>query len=71
MHKKQNKKYPEWLKKEAIEEYLNGGVSLVSICEKYAIASLHSLRNRTKEYNAHGKLKSSSGGSRMKGLIIS
>ena len=62
---KRNKKYPEWLKKDAVEEYLKGGCSLVSICEKYAISSPHPLRNWIKEYNAHGKLKSSSGGSRM------
>ena len=62
---KQNKKYPEWLKKDAVEEYLRGGCSLVAICEKYAISSPHPLRNWIKEYNAHGKLKSSSGGSRM------
>ena len=36
-----------------------------AICEKYAISSPHPLRNWIKEYNAHGKLKSSSGGSRM------
>ena len=62
---KQNKKYPEWQKKDAVEEYLRGGCSLVAICEKYAISSPHPLRNWIKEYNAHGKLKSSSGGSRM------
>ena len=42
---KQNKKYPEWLKKDAVEEYLRGGCSLVAICEKYAISSPHPLRN--------------------------
>lgn len=62
---KENKKYPGWLKKEAVEEYLRGGCSLVAICGKYAISSPHPLSNWIKEYNAHGKLKSDSGGSRM------
>lgn len=63
--RKQNKKYPARLKEDAVEEYLNGGVSLVAVCEKYAISSPKTLRNWIKEYNAHGKLKSGSGGSRM------
>ena len=62
---KRNKKYPGWQKKDAVEEYLNGGASLISICEKYAISSPHPIKNWIKEYNAHGKLKSNSGGSRM------
>lgn len=62
---KQNKKYPGWLKEDAVREYLDGGVSLVAVCEKYAISSPKTLRNWIKEYNAHGKLKSGSGGSRM------
>ena len=62
---KQNKKYPEQLKRNAVEEYLHGGISLIAICEKYAISSTYPLRNWIKEYNAHGKLKSNSGGSRM------
>ena len=62
---KQNKKYPEQLKRNAVEEYLHGGISLIAICEKYAISSTYPLRNWIKEYNAHRKLKSNSGGSRM------
>lgn len=60
-----NKRYPEWLKKAAVEEHLKGGSSLVAICERYAISSPQPLRNWIKEYNAHGRLKSNSGGSRM------
>ena len=62
---KNNKKYPGWLKKNAVEDYLKGGISLVGICEEYGISSPHTLTKWIKKYNAHERLKSGSGGSRM------
>ena len=62
---KRFKAYSKELKEQAVLEYLRGGVSLKTVCTKYAISSTTALRNWIKEYNAHGKLKSNSGGSRM------
>lgn len=63
--RKSCKKYSKELKEKAVREYLGGGVSLKTICTKYAISSPTPLRNWIKEYNAHGMLKSNSGGRMM------
>ena len=53
---KNNKKYPGWLKKNAVEDYLKGGISLVGICEEYGISSPHTLTKWIKKYNVYTTL---------------
>ena len=64
-----NRVYSPEQKKQAVLEYLSGGYSQHSICEKYAIRSRTQLRSWIKMYNNHGdfnSVKQSGGGSYMK-----
>ena len=63
-----NRKYPEEIKRKAVEEYLSGKGSLEQIGEEYGFRSISQLRQWLKVYNAHGDFNSVkfSGGSYMK-----
>ena len=64
-----NRKYPEEIKRKAVEEYLSGKGSLEQIGEEYGLRSISQLRQWIKVYNAHGdfnSVKFSGGGSYMK-----
>ena len=64
-----NRKYPEEIKRKAVEEYLSGKGSLEQIGEEYGLRSISQLRQWIKLYNAHGdfnSVKFSGGGSYMK-----
>ena len=64
-----NRKYPEEIKRKAVEEYLSGKGSLEQIGEEYGLRSISQLRQWIKVYNAHGdfnSVKFSEGGSYMK-----
>ena len=63
-----NRKYPEEIKRKAVEEYLSGKGSLEQIGEEYGLRSISQLRQWIKVYNAHGDFNSVkfSGGSYMK-----
>ena len=64
-----NRVYSPELKKEAVLEYLSGGYSQHSICEKYGIRSRSQLRRWIEMYNDHGEfnsVKHYGGGSYMK-----
>ena len=64
-----NRKYPEEIKRKAVEEYLSGKGSLEQIGEEYGLRSISQLRQWIKVYNAHGNFNSvriSGGGSYMK-----
>lgn len=64
-----NRVYKPELKKQAVLEYLSGGSSQHSICEKYGIRSRAQLRNWIQVYNTHGdfnSVKFSGGGSYMR-----
>lgn len=61
--------YAPELKRQAVEEYLNGKGSQREICKKYKIHDKRQLQNWLKVYNAHGDFNSrkySGGGSNMK-----
>ena len=65
----QNRVYPPELKRQAVEDYLAGGGSLLDISKKYKLRNDRQLHNWVKEYNAHGdfnSVKFSRGGSCMK-----
>lgn len=64
-----NRVYKPELKKQAALEYLSGGSSQHSICEKYGIRSRTQLQSWIQVYNAHGDfnfVKFSGGGSYMR-----
>ena len=64
-----NRVYSPELKKQAVLEYLSGGSSQHSICEKFGIRSRTQLRRWVEMYNTHGDfnfVKFSGGGSYMK-----
>ena len=63
-----NRKYPEEIKRKAVEEYLSGKGSLEQIGEEYGLRSISQLRQWLKVYNDHGDFNSVkfSGGSYMK-----
>jgi transposase-like protein len=60
------REYSPELKRNAVEAYLSGEGSYYSICLKFKIRSTQQLRNWIKLYNSGKKLRSESGGSRMK-----
>ena len=66
-HQSHNRSYSLKLKRMAVEEYLEGGISLRQICKKYKIRNKTQLRDWIKRYN-NGKDfgRKMSGGSRMK-----
>ena len=64
-----NRKYPEEIKRKAVEEYLSGKGSLEQIGEEYGLRAISQLRQWIKVYNALGdfnSVKFSGGGSYMK-----
>ena len=66
---KKNRVYSPELKKQAVLEYLSGGYSQHSICEKYGIRARNQLRYWIEMYNTHGdfnSVKQSGGGNYMK-----
>ena len=48
------KTYTAEKKEAAVKEYLQGGISVQSICRKYGIRDTHTFRTWIKVYNAHG-----------------
>ena len=62
-----NRSYPVNLKRMAIEEYLEGGISLRQICKKYKIRNRHQILDWIKRYNSGKDFgRKMTGGSRMK-----
>ena len=64
-----NRVYPPDLKRNAVQDYLKGEGSLLTICRKYKIRSKIQLQTWIKVYNAHGdfgSVKPSGGGSDMR-----
>lgn len=55
---KKNKCYPETVKQQAVNDYLNGRTSLREICRQYEISSNSILRQWIKKYNGHKTIKS-------------
>ena len=53
-----NRVYSAELKRQAVEEYLNGEGSHQDICKKYKIRDARQLRDWIKVYNAHGDFNS-------------
>ena len=62
LEQSQNGHYAKELKLSAVNDYLNGKGSLVTICTKYGIRSERLLRYWLKVYNSGGTLKTSTGG---------
>jgi len=56
------KKYSSALKQQAVQEYLDGGVSQDDICKKYGIRSKAKLQRWIMKYNCHEELKTSGTG---------
>lgn len=56
IEKKRNQRYSAALKRQAVEEYISGGGSILSICIKYGIHSKCTLNNWIKQYNSNMKL---------------
>ena len=66
-HQSHNRSYSLKLKRMAVEEYLEGGISLRQICKKYKIRNKTQLRDWIKRYNSGKDFgRKMSGGSRMK-----
>lgn len=66
---RKNHRYPEEIKRKAVEDYLSGKGSLEQIGGKYGLRSITQLRQWIKVYDAHGDFnsrKNSGGGSYMK-----
>lgn len=63
--KERNRVYEPEYKKQAVEEYLRGELSIQETCEKYRIRSTVQLRNWIRQYNGHEDFKPRTGGSRM------
>ena len=61
MLNKEKSKYPVWLKRSAVEDYLSGLGSLEDICLKYKIRTDSTLLKWTKWYNDHRDFNSSKG----------
>ena len=62
-----NRSYSEDLKRQAVNEYLAGSVSLLEVCKRYKIRSKKILQDWIKVYNSGRNFKHKmSGGSRMK-----
>ena len=67
VHQSHNRSYSVKLKRMAVEEYLEGGISLRQICKKYKIRNKTQLRDWIKRYNSGKDFgRKMSGGSRMK-----
>ena len=65
---RKNHRYPEEIKRKAVEDYLSGKGSLEQIGGKYGLRSITQLRQWIKVYNAHEDFnfrKNSGGGSSM------
>ena len=61
LRRKHNDTYSVEIKKQAVEEYLEGKGSYQDICKKYKIHSDTQLRNWIRVYNGHRELRSSRG----------
>ena len=59
-----NVSYSADLKHNAVQDYLNGKGSYLTICKKYGIRSTYQLRDWILKYNSHEELKSSGTGGR-------
>ena len=67
VHQSHNRSYSVKLKRMAVEEYLEGGISLRQVCKKYKIRNKTQLRDWIKRYNSGKDFdRKMSGGSRMK-----
>ena len=61
LRRKHNDTYSVEIKKQAVEEYLEGKGSYQDICKKYKIHSDAQLRNWIRVYNGHRELRASRG----------
>lgn len=57
MSRRRNKKYSAELKLQAVEDYLNGGGSYVTVSQKYGLRSKTQLENWVLWYNGHKVFK--------------
>ncbi len=57
MSKRKNKKYSEELKLQAVQDYLNGGGSYVTVSKKYGLRSKTQLESWVLWYNGHKEFK--------------
>ena len=62
LDQKHNKCYSQELKLAAVNDYLMGNGSLMTISARYGLRSKHQLHHWLKEYNTHGEIKSRSSG---------
>ncbi len=64
MSRRRNKKYSAELKLQAVQEYLNGGGSYVTVSKKYGLRSKTQLENWVLWYNGHKEFKERRGAGR-------
>ena len=61
-HRLQNHHYPESLKRQALESYLSGQLSIEAVCKKYQLRSRSQLESWIVMYNGQKGLRSPGGG---------
>lgn len=61
-HRLQNHHYPELLKRQALESYLSGQLSIEAVCKKYQLRSRSQLESWIVMYNGQKGLRSPGGG---------
>lgn len=61
-HRLQNRHYPESLKRQALESYLSGQLSIEAVCKKYQLRSRSQLESWIVMYNGQKGLRSPGGG---------
>lgn len=60
-HRQQNRHYPETLKRQAVESYLSGQLSIEAVCKKYQLRSRSQLERWIVLYNGQKELRSPGG----------
>ena len=60
-HRLQNQHYPETLKRQAVESYLSGQLSIEAVCKKYQLRSRSQLERWIVLYNGQKELRSPGG----------
>lgn len=66
LNQAQNRCYPKEIKRQAVNDYLDGKGSLSDLCKKYEIRSERQLREWIKMYNTGKEFKELTGGAYMK-----
>ena len=60
-HRQQNQHYPKTLKRQAVESYLSGQLSIEAVCKKYQLRSRSQLERWIVLYNGQKELRSPGG----------